>query len=96
MAKGNYSVEFKSQVALAAIRGDKTLSEIASEYEVHPNQISRWKKEALENFSAIFNQKKKDNKELKVKQQELDVALKKLGEMTVENEWFKKKLKPYL
>ncbi len=96
MAKGNYSVEFKSQVALAAIRGDKTLSEIASEYEVHPNQISRWKKEALENFSAIFNQKKKDNKELKEKQQELDVALKKLGEMTVENEWFKKKLKPYL
>ncbi|MBN2899719.1 MAG: transposase [Clostridia bacterium] len=96
MAKGNYSIEFKSRVALAAIRGDKTLSEIASEYDVHPNQISRWKKEALENFSAIFTQKRKGNKELKEKQQELDVALKKLGEMTVENEWFKKKLKPYL
>lgn len=96
MAKGNYSVEFKSQVALAAIRGDKTLSEIASEHNVHPNQISRWKNEALENFSAIFSQKRKDNKELKEKQQELDIALKKLGEMTVENEWFKKKLKPYL
>jgi transposase len=44
----NFGAAFKSKVAVAAIQGDKTLNEIASQYEVHPNQISQWKKQAIE------------------------------------------------
>ncbi len=91
-----HSSEFKARVALAAIRGDKTLAELSSEYGIHPNQISRWKQEALENFSKVFEGNKQASKDLKEKQQELDMALKKLGQVTLESEWLKKKLKPYL
>lgn len=91
-----HSSDFKARVALAAIRGDKTLAELSSEYGIHPNQISRWKQEALENFSKVFEGNKQASKDLKEKQQELDMALKKLGQVTIESEWLKKKLKPYL
>lgn len=96
MNKKSHSSDFKARVALAAIRGDKTLAELSSEYGIHPNQISRWKQEALENFSKVFEGNKQASKDLKEKQQELDMALKKLGQVTIESEWLKKKLKPYL
>ena len=43
-----YSTEFKAKVALSAIRGDGTLAELASRYKIHPNMITKWKREALE------------------------------------------------
>lgn len=96
MSNKRHSSEFKSKVALAAIRGDKTIQELSQEFDLHPNQISRWKQQALENFSTIFEKSNQSSKELKEKDRELDVALKKLGQLTVESEWLKKKLKPYL
>lgn len=91
-----HSPEFKSKVALAALKGDKTISELSKEFGVHPNQISRWKQEALENFSRIFEKDKQMSQELKDKEQELETALKKLGETTLQVEWLKKKLKPFM
>jgi len=44
MARQSYSKEFKARVALDALKGQKTVSEIASEYKIHPNQVSTWKK----------------------------------------------------
>jgi transposase-like protein len=55
----HYSAEFKAKVALAAISGQKTLSELASEYKVHPTQISNWKQELIENASGLFGKGKK-------------------------------------
>ena len=55
----HYSAEFKAKVALAAISGLKTLSELASEYKVHPTQISNWKQELIENASDLFGKGKK-------------------------------------
>jgi len=55
----HYSAEFKAKVALAAITGQKTLSELASEYKVHPTQISNWKQELIENASDLFGKGKK-------------------------------------
>ena len=55
----HYSAEFKAKVALAAITGLKTLSELASEYKVHPSQINRWKQELIESAPDLFGKGKK-------------------------------------
>ena len=55
----HHSAEFKAKVALAAISGLKTLSELSSEYKVHPTQITRWKQELIENAPDLFGKGKK-------------------------------------
>ena len=55
----HHSSEFKAKVALAAISGLKTLSELASEYKVHPTQITRWKQELIESAPDLFGKGKK-------------------------------------
>jgi transposase-like protein len=54
-----YSADFKAKVALAALSESKTLAELASEYKVHPSQISNWKQELVENSSDLFGKGKK-------------------------------------
>jgi len=81
---------FKARVALEAIRGEKTLQELSQEYGVHPNQISRWKKEAEKNMVKVFERDKAESALLKEKEQQLEETLKKLGEATVEVSWLKK------
>ena len=51
-----FSSDFKFRVALEAAKGQRTLSELASEYSVHPNQISQWKRQLLENGADVFSQ----------------------------------------
>lgn len=55
-----YSAEFKAKVALAALSGSKPLAELASEYKVHPTQISTWKQELVQNASDLFGKGKKN------------------------------------
>jgi len=96
MKHKKHSSEFKAMVALAAIRGHKTIAELSEEFKIHPNQIVRWKKEAESNFAAIFEKNRDFNQELREKEKELERTQKQLGQTTVEVEWLKKKLKPYL
>jgi len=51
----NHTGNFKAKVALAALRGDKTLTEIAQQYEVHPNQVTEWKRQLQERAATVFD-----------------------------------------
>ena len=53
--RNNYSAAFKAKVALEAVKGEKTIAELASQYEVHPTQIAQWKKQLLESLPDVFN-----------------------------------------
>jgi transposase-like protein len=84
-----FSNEFKAKVTVEAIRGVKTISELAREYEVHPNLIGLWKKEFNENLASIFDKsrgvKKKEDTEL------VDQLYRQIGKLQVELDWLKKK-----
>jgi transposase-like protein len=80
---------FKARVALEAIKGEKTLSEISSEFEVHPNMIRQWKAKMLENAATVFT-KKKDPKINELKELN-DELFKKVGKQNIELEFLKKK-----
>lgn len=84
-----FSKEFKSKVALAALKEDKTLAELSSIYGVHSNIINRWKQEAFQHLQGAFSSKLADEKEKDVLIEEL---YKRIGQLNVENEWIKKKL----
>ena len=59
----NHLPQFKAKVALAAVKGDKTISELAQKFDVHPNQISTWKNELLDKSSILIYSKFREEKE---------------------------------
>jgi transposase-like protein len=85
----NHSAAFKAKVALAAAKGDKTIAELASEYEVHPNQITQWKKQLLGSLPEIFSRRRRNEQQ---DQEALTAQLyQQIGQLKVELDWLKKK-----
>ena len=82
--------EYKARVALAAIKGEMTMSEMASKFEVHTSQIARWRKQALEGLREIFSQGKTSSPPW-TDSKLTDDLYKQIGQLKVENEWLKKK-----
>jgi len=86
-----YSSEFKAKVALEAIKDQKTLTELSNQFQLHPNQITRWRKQLLDEAQKIFSINPNNSQR---KQQELETQLyQQIGELAVELNWLKKKLK---
>ena len=87
----NYSSAFKAKIALEAIKKEKTMAQLSSEYGVHANQINLWRKRLLEELPEIFSKKRqrkeKDNKGLQ------DELYRQIGQLKVELDWLKKKSK---
>lgn len=87
------SPQEKAQVALAAIKEEKTMAQISSDFQVHPTQIGLWKKQAIDNLPELFKDKRKKEKEDSVgRQAELDNLYKIIGQRDAELDWLKKKL----
>jgi len=86
-----YDDQFKASVALEAVKGEKTISEIATQFEVHPNQIMNWKKQLLENVAGVFSRKQEP--EVEEMKELIDKLNKKIGEQDMELEFLKKKYK---
>lgn len=83
---------FKSKIALEAANENKTLNEIGQKYAVHPLQVSQWKKQLIEGAAAIFSDKRCARKDKRKLAECTEALQKKVGELTMENDWLKKKL----
>lgn len=87
--RNSFSKEFKAKVALEAYKGQKTINELSKEYQVHPNVISNWKKQLLENVAEIFNGKRGPKSD--TDEEEKDHLYRQIGKQQVELDWLKKK-----
>ena len=85
-----FEAGFKARVALEALKGEKTLAQISSEYAVHVNLISRWKQELLAGVAGVFNGK--NSKPDPEQTEKIEKLYKSIGELKVENDWLRKKL----
>ena len=90
MGRKKYSRELKAQIALDAIKGQKTVAELASEYGVHANQISSiWKKQLLDAAPTAFSNGK--DKDVEKKEVERDHFYQKVGQLQIDVDWLKKR-----
>ena len=85
----NLDSNFKARIAIEALREHKTINQLAADHEVHPNQISVWKKQLLEGSTEIFRQGK--TPEQKQDSKLTDELYKQIGQLKVELDWLKKK-----
>ena len=85
-----YSSAFKAKVALAAIKGDQTTSELAARFQIHPTMVNTWKRELLEGASDLFDSK--GGKTSKSNQDEVDNLYRQIGQLTVERDFLARKL----
>jgi transposase len=83
-----FSAEFKAKVALEAIRGERTISELATKHQLHPNQITQWKRQAIDNLGKVFDDKASDAQA--GREAEVTKLHAKIGQLVIERDFLAK------
>jgi transposase-like protein len=92
MKRRNFTPEQKAKIVIEVLREEKTLNEIATEYEIHPNMLSRWKAEFLSNAGRVFSKEADELEKAKQSyEKEKDELLRQIGQLSYEVTWLKKK-----
>ena len=86
--RNRYSADFKAKVAIAAIRGELTVSELASKHGIHPNLITNWKRQAMDGMAGVFDTKAQSHVE--AQQSEVERLHAKIGQLVVERDFLAK------
>jgi len=89
-SRRKHSPSFKAKVALEAMRGEKTIAELASQYELHPNQILQWKKTLAEEAAGLFDNK--SSKKPKDEKALVDRLYRQIGQLKVEKDFLEDSL----
>jgi transposase len=87
-----FSADFKAKIVIEALKERVTIEQIAQKYELHPNQITTWKKEFINNASAAFSTESDLSDEKKEREAVVEKLYSQIGQLKVENDFLKKKL----
>ncbi len=90
-----HSAEFKARVALETLKGKKTINELATEYGIHPNLVTTWKKQLQEQAASIFQIAGRRESEQKEAEELQAILYQQIGQQKVELDWLKKKSGPF-
>lgn len=90
--KKRYTAKQKAQIVLEILKEERSVAQIASEYSIHPNQLYKWKAQALENMSSLFEDERQDEKALKADyERQLKELYAEIGKLSTQLSWLKKK-----
>ena len=94
----NFSAKFKSDLVIELLKGEKDLNTLATENNIQPNLLRNWKKEFLNNATAVFDDKREENLKDKLAEERKEKAeyAKKVGQLTMQVDWLKKNLKKFV
>ena len=84
-----YSPEFKAKVALAALKNDETIADLAQRFGIHPTMITAWKRSLLEGAAEIFDKGQRSRKQVETR---IDELHRQIGQLKVENDFLSRKL----
>ena len=93
----NFSAKFKSDLVIELLKGEKDFNTLATENNIQPNLLRNWKREFLNNASAVFDDKREENLKEKLVEERKEKAeyAKKVGQLTMQVDWLKKNLKKF-
>jgi transposase len=90
-ARKQYSATFKAQVVVEALRETKSITQIASDHQLHPNLVTKWKQEALAELPTVFERRNSQAKEQEAQEQKVAQLYQEIGRLTTQVNWLKKK-----
>ena len=91
-SRRTFTAEFRAKIAIEAIKENKTISELAQIYQVHPNLITHWKRDFLANAGKVFDSGKDESSEIKKLKKENEELIHQIGQLSVDINWLKKKV----